>query len=65
MEVKKLKDIFIEYLNILHKLYPDIYHLGKEENNITRILMFITYSFKKELKKCGLLKKMHYSCRAT
>jgi hypothetical protein len=57
IEVKKLKDIFIEYLNILRKLYPDIYHLGKEENNITRILMFITYSFKKELKKCGLLKK--------
>jgi len=57
IEIKKLKDIFLEYLNILHKLYPDIYHLGKEENNVTRIFMFIIYSFKKELEKCGLLRR--------
>jgi len=57
IEAKKLKDVLLEYLNILHKLYPDIYHLGKEENNVTRILMFIIYSFKKELKECGLLKR--------
>jgi hypothetical protein len=57
IEVRRLKDVFLEYLNILHKMYPDIYHLGKEENNVTRTLMFITYSFKKELEECGLLKK--------
>jgi hypothetical protein len=57
IEAKKLKDVLLEYLNILHKLYPDIYHLGKEENNVTRILMFIIYSFKKELKECRLLKR--------
>ncbi|MEM3617340.1 MAG: hypothetical protein QXJ31_05450 [Candidatus Bathyarchaeia archaeon] len=56
IEVKRLRDVFLEYLNILHKLYPDIYHLGKEENNVTRILMFFSYSFKKELESCGLLK---------
>ena len=56
IETKKLRDIFIEYINILHKLYPDIYHLGKEENNVTRILMFLSYSFRKELEACGLLK---------
>jgi hypothetical protein len=55
IEVKRLKDVLLEYLNILHKLYPGIYRLGKEENNVTRILMLLTYSFKKELEKCGLL----------
>jgi len=53
IEARKLADIFVEYINILH---PDIYHLGKEENNVTRILMFISYSFKNELEACGLLK---------
>lgn len=55
IESKKLADVFKEYINNLQKLYPDIYHLGKEENNVTRILMFLCYSFKKELKKCGIL----------
>lgn len=52
-----MRDVFLEYLNILHKLCPDIYHLGKEENNVTRILIFMTYSFKKELKACELLRQ--------
>lgn len=56
VESKKLADIFKEYINNLHRLYPDIYHLGKEENNVTRILMFLCYSFKKELQKCEILK---------
>jgi hypothetical protein len=55
IEARKLADIFVEYINILHSLYPDIYHLGKEENNVTRILMFLCYSFKKELQKCRML----------
>jgi hypothetical protein len=56
IEAIKLQDILIKYLNILHDLYPYTSHLGKEENNVTRILMFLSYSFKKELKACGLLK---------
>ncbi len=55
IEAKKLREIFIEYINILHKLYPD-YHLGKEENNVTRILMFLSYTFRKELEACEILK---------
>lgn len=56
IESKKLAEVFMDYLNILHSLYPDTAHLGKEENNVTRILMFLSYSFKKELETCGLLK---------
>ena len=56
IEVIKLRDIFKEFLNILNELYPDIYHLGKEENNVTRIMLFLSYSFKKELEACGLLR---------
>jgi len=56
IESKKLSDVFIEFLNNLHSLYPDTAHLGKEENNVTRILMFLSYSFKNKLESCGLLK---------
>lgn len=56
IESRKLSDVFIEFLNNLHSLYPDTAHLGKEENNVTRILMFLSYAFRKELEACGLLK---------
>ncbi len=57
IEPFKLKDIFVEYLRLLSKLYPDLYHVGKEENNLTRIMIFILYSFEKELAKTELLKQ--------
>jgi hypothetical protein len=49
IEPFKLKDIFIEYLRLLQKLHPDLSLIGKEENNLTRIMVFILYSFEKEL----------------
>jgi hypothetical protein len=59
IESRKLADIFVEYINILHCLYPDIHHLGKEENNVTRILLFLSYSFRNELESCRLLKSIN------
>jgi hypothetical protein len=57
IEPFKLKDIFVEYLRLLSKLHPDLYHVGKEENNLTRTMIFILYSFEKELAKTDILKQ--------
>jgi len=54
IETVKLRDVFKDYLNLLNKMYPD-YRVGKEENNLTRILIFMLNSFDKELAKGGLL----------
>lgn len=56
IEPFKLKDIYVAYLKLLKKMYPDLSHVGKEENNLTRIMIFMLYSFEKELAKTDILK---------
>ena len=46
---EKLVVIVRKYLQILQNLYPDKYHVGKEENNVTRTLIFLLYTFPKEV----------------
>lgn len=55
IEPYKLKDVFLDYLRLLKKLHPDLYHVGKEENNLTRIMLFMVYSFGKEFSQTKML----------
>ena len=53
--VLSLKEIVKDFFKILRQKYPDMpAKVGKEENNVTRTLLFLLYSFEKEFKKAGI-----------
>ena len=55
-EVLSLKDITLKFFKILLQKYPEMpSKVGKEESNVTRTLLFLLYSFKKELSRAGIL----------
>lgn len=56
IEIRSLKEVALKFFKLLRELYPDApSQVGKEENNVTRILLFLTYAFKREFRREGLL----------
>jgi hypothetical protein len=55
IETMKLTEIFTSFLKILDNDYMSKNRISKDENNVTRTLMFLISWYDKKLRSCGIL----------